>query len=124
MSVSNPESFWLEARWQKCCAECDATGEFDAHHVIERQWLRRQGLPEWDTRNALRLCPLTGGCHGGQTSKLHKIQLTNLLDENIAYAFEVMGAAAYFYLRRHYAGEDPRVEEAYMRASAEEVAFP
>lgn len=117
-AVSNPESFWYEARAQMCCAECGSTGEFDAHHAVERQELRRRGLPEWDTRCALRLCPLTGGCHGGQTSKLHKIQLTNLTDDNVAYAFEALGAAAYYYLRRHYAGYDPRVE------ALAEGAFP
>jgi hypothetical protein len=126
--VSNPESFRLEAQSQRVCANCGRSGSFDAHHVVEKQELKKRGLPRYDTRGALRLCtPLWGSggnCHGGQTSKLRKIPLAKLLDVNVEYAFEVMGASAYFYLRRHYAGEDARVEEAYMRASAEEVAFP
>lgn len=128
MIVSNPESFWLEARAQRVCANCGRAGNFDAHHVVEKQELKSRGLPTHDTRGALRLCsPLWGkgsNCHGGQTSKLCKIPLAKLLDVNIEYAFEVLGASAYYYLRRHYVGEDARVEAAFMHASAEEVAFP
>lgn len=128
MAVSNPESFHLEARFQRACAVCGATGEFDAHHVVERQELRRRGLPEWDTRNALRLCQILGAvggnCHSGQSTGLRRVRLDQLRDENLEYAFEALGAFAYFYLRRRYVGEDSRVEAAYMQASAEEVAFP
>lgn len=126
--VSNPESFRLEARFQRACAVCGATGEFDPHHVVERQELRRRGLLEWDTRNALRLCKILGAaggnCHSAHTTGARRVRLDQLLDENVDYAFEALGAFAYFYLRRRYVGEDARVEAAYMQASAEEVAFP
>jgi hypothetical protein len=37
------------------------------------------------------------------------VKLENLTDDNLEYAAEVLGAAAPGYLRRHYAGDDPRV---------------
>lgn len=114
MTVSNPESFWNEAQYQRVCAECGAAGPFDAHHVVEKQRLRQLGIPlelRYDTRNALRLCDERNdkNCHGGQTSKMRKVKLENLTDDNLAYADEVLGAAAPGYLRRHYDGDDPRV---------------
>jgi hypothetical protein len=111
MPISDPRAFWEEARYQRACAQCDSTGRFEAHHIIEKQWLKRHGF-EWrdryDTRAALRLCLL---CHHGQTSKLKKVELKNLTLDNLEYAFEVMGAAAADYLHRHYEGPDRRVDE-------------
>lgn len=36
--------------------------------------------------------------------------MTALTGENIAFAFTLLGEAAYDYLRRRYEGEDPRLE--------------
>lgn len=123
MPISNPESFFLEARWQKCCANCESTGHFDAHHVVEKQKLRQLGIPKadrYDTRNALRLCDelADNNCHGGQTSQLRKVPLEKLTDDNLAYAAEVLGPAAPGYLRRRYDGDDPRVRAMEQAAAA------
>lgn len=108
MPISDPAAFWEEARYQRVCAQCGDTGQFEAHHTVEKQWLKRHKLLLWDTRGALRLCLL---CHHGQTSKLKKIELKKLTLDNLEYAFEVMGASAAAYLRRHYEGDDVRVDE-------------
>lgn len=108
--ISDPESFWQEARYQGVCAETGRAGAFHAHHVVARQRLRDLGLPEWDTRNALRLFPdahtLGSGHHSGSPRR-QKVRTRSLLDCNIEYAVEVLGAAAGDYLRRHYDNSDP-----------------
>lgn len=69
----------------------------------------------YDTRNALRLCDSLDGkrCHmnmewGNGTLRVSTRKLT---DDNIAYAFEVMGDWAADYLRQQYVDEpqDPRI---------------
>lgn len=117
-AVNNPESFRAEARYQRVCAGCGKGGKHQAHHVVDRQELRHRGLKEWDTRNALRLCPLyvPGSCHTGQTNALNRVELVNLTDDNVEYAFEILGAYAFDYLHRHYAGEDPRLDRALREA--------
>lgn len=112
MAISNPESFWLEARRQALDGKLP---DFEAHHVVYRQHLRDLHLPEWDTRNA-RAVTL-------RNHQLHhdgfRIRVEDLTDENIAYAFEVMGGAAYDYLRRYYRDNppDPRLEAHLGRAA-------
>lgn len=107
------DSFKEEARYQAVCAVCGRAGSFDAHHVVERQWLSQHGKPEWDARNAMRLCDrwTESRCHERHTSGSWKIALTCLSDGHYDYAYEVMGPAAYDYLGRHYAGEDPRRDQ-------------
>lgn len=132
MSVSNPASFYLEAQSQKVCAVCGEVSVFDAHHVVERQELRKLKLPEWDTRGALRLCTsdprkmtiIGNQCHGGHTGGSRRVRLVELTDDNVSYAFEALGPYAYFYLLRRYTGHDDRVEDAYLKATAEEIEFP
>lgn len=118
MPVSNPASFRAEARYQRVCAGCGKGGEHQAHHVVDQQELRRRGLPEWDTRNALRLCPLyvPGSCHTGQTNALRRVKLADLTDDNVEHAFEMLGAYAYDYLHRHYDGDDDRIDRALREA--------
>ena len=96
---------------QKRCAACGKRASFQAHHVLYRQHLRAEGLPQWDVRGALRVCDeIAGNCHARHHNRREPIALTKLTDENIAYAFEVLGAGAYDYLRLRYAGDDPRLE--------------
>lgn len=111
--------FWDAARMQTVCAECGKGGNFDAHHVIERQELRSRGLDEWDPDNALRLCDpaATPGCHGNHTTASKRVRLVRLTDRNIDYAFRVLGPFAYDYLKRRYDGDDPRVERKLKEAS-------
>jgi hypothetical protein len=111
--IANPASFRNEARYQRTCAVCDKPGRFVAHHVVYEQHLRNIGLRGnalFDTRNALGT---HSHCHTGKHhSAMGKIQTFRLRDENIEYAFEVLGPRAYDYLRRYYddSGEDPRIK--------------
>lgn len=114
--VCNPASFHNEAAYQRVCGHCGRFGAFQAHHVVDKQTLRVRcgivGDAAYDTRNALRLCaPFTNNnCHMQFENRRIEIRLTSLTDDNIDYAFEVLGAYAYEYLHREYAGEDARVE--------------
>jgi hypothetical protein len=117
-AIANPESFRAEARWQRVCVECGAGGPFHAHHVVDKAVLRnRAGLKGnalYDTRNAMRLCGgLVGArCHLQFENRRLRIATGKLSDDNIAYAFEVLGAYAYDYLRQEYddSEEDPRIK--------------
>lgn len=109
--ADEPADFWATAGAQRACAQCGRfTREWDAHHVVEKQELSRRKLPLWDRRNALRLCNGPFSCHGQHTGAGSRVQLRKLRNENYEYAFEVLGAYAYDYLRRRYRGEDPRLE--------------
>lgn len=101
--------FVEEARKQRVCAVTNKPGPFDPHHVVEQQWLKREGLPLDDRRNALRLNP---DIHANHTVAAKKVPATCLLDCNIEYAFEVMGVRAKDYFDRKYEGTDPRIEAA------------
>lgn len=115
--VNNRASFKNEARHQRVCAVCHSPGAYDPHHVVEKKELKKRGLSEWDTRNALRLCKILGApggnCHSRHTTYTRLVKTGELRDENIEFAFEALGLYAYDYLRRHYddSEEDPRVAE-------------
>jgi hypothetical protein len=112
-------AFKMAAAKQVVCAVCRRGGSFDAHHVIEKQELERRGLWKWDPRGALRLCKGALGCHDQHTYKGgdDRVPLAKLTTENVDYAFEVLGAFAYDYLKRRYSGEDSRVERRLEEAS-------
>lgn len=117
-SICNPSAFRLEARSQLVCAHCRRGGGYHAHHVVDKQTLRRYGLRGnalYDTRNALRLCEGldTKRCHMQFENRRIAIATAMLTDDNILYAFEVLGAFAADFLRREYddAAEDPRIVE-------------
>lgn len=128
--VQDKLAFHLEAQWQIGCAACGAVGKpFHAHHVVDKQTLRRErhitGNAAYDTRNALRLCAGLDGprCHMQFEHARITIPTTKLLDENIAYAFEVLGLWAADYLRREYDDTTPdprilRLESSHERAAA------
>lgn len=116
--ICNPSSFRLEARAQRVCAVCQGTGQFHAHHVVDKAILRRYGRTGnalYDTRNALRLCEGLGTkrCHFQFENRRIVVTTKMLLDDNIVYAFEVLGIFAADYLRREYddADPDPRLTE-------------
>lgn len=110
--------FHDEARKQRVCARCGSSQHWDAHHVVEKQWLKANGfspIEQYDPDNALRLCDelSDNDCHGKHTRGVrnkHRLHLHNLTDRNLAYAFRVMGPAAGSYLRRKYRGEDERLD--------------
>lgn len=95
------------AQAQKCCQVSNSGGPWDPHHVIEKQEIRKRGGDIWDTRNALRISERV---HSQHTLAVKRIPIKKLRDENIEFAFELMGLAAYVYLRRMYDGFDERVE--------------
>ena len=70
-----------------------------ARHVASED----SGIPD----DALRVCV---PCHLRHHSARKRIPLTCLTDDNIRYAFKVLGARAFDYLQRRYAGDDPRLE--------------
>lgn len=86
---------------------------FEAHHVVEKSWLKRHGFGPsiiWDERNALRLRP---DVHRQHTNRSKPVPARCLLDCNIEFAFEVMGPVAEEYLHRLYSGgPDPRIQRA------------
>lgn len=96
------------ARDQRCCAKCGGAGGFEAHHVIERRFLKANQLPQFVSSNALRLC---SDCHAAHTNRSQPLELRHLTDENIEYAFTLLGQYANSYLRMLYDGEDDRLEE-------------
>lgn len=112
--VATGTEFWAAARAQRACAGCGViTGGWDAHHVVERQELKRRHEPQFDARNALRLCNERApgeNCHGAHTSAMRRVKLTDLRVENLDYAFEILGPFAHDYLARRYAGEDSRLK--------------
>lgn len=118
--ISNPESFWNEARFQRVCQrpDCHQAGAFHAHHVVAKGILRdRHHIPQsrlYDTRLAMRLCPIS--CHFQFENRMIEIPLTALQPMHFEVAFEFMGMAAFDYLRGRYSGDDPRLEE-YAKAS-------
>lgn len=115
--IANAKAFKIAANEQRCCAKCgkpigakDDSGEpikFDAHHVIEKRYLKANHLALFDTRNALLLCEW---CHLGQTNRLRPLPLAVLTDANIEYAFYLLKSYADSYLRSLYEGDDPRVK--------------
>lgn len=116
---TNRQSFKNEARWQTDCCVCGKVGgSFTAHHVVYEQHLRDIKAPRWDTRNARRVCPEP--CHTLHHAGSRRIQTKALTDDNIAYAFYVLGARAEDYFDRYYDNQarDPRIE-AHARALEE-----
>lgn len=94
------------------CQICGSRQNLVQHHVIFNQELRRAGGDPYDPRNALTLCHGIGdGCHPKFHQRTAPIPLTALSDENLAFAFELMGVRAVNYLTRHYSGEDFRLEQ-------------
>ncbi len=86
---------------------CAEKGRVHQHHVVYRQEVRREGGDELDQRNALTLCTRH---HDRHHNRQEPIPLRVLRDENFAFAKDLLGAArAHEYLRRRYAGQDPRL---------------
>lgn len=92
---------------------CGRTDDWEAHHVVEAQYLKKNHHAVYIRKNALRVCSRfsKNDCHGKHSRGFRKIKLKELTEDNIDYALALLGpqkGAAY--LRRHYAGSDPRLE--------------
>lgn len=121
-----------------CFCGCGARAE-DRHHCLYEQDLRRAyrstrpaavrgGLekdPAWleltyDPRN---LVSVSRRCHSNHHSRARPYHLPMLPDSVFEFAAEVLGAGrAYNWLRRHYNGEDPRLDALLVVESREEAA--
>jgi hypothetical protein len=88
------------------CRHC-AKGHAHNHHVVLEQHVIRCGGDRWHPDNALALCRR---CHL-PLAHARKLPLTTLRDENLDFAFNLLGSHAYDYMRRRYAGDDPRLDE-------------
>jgi|SRR3954454_19546727 hypothetical protein len=87
------------------CRACLTRRAVHSHHVVYEQELDDRGLPKYDRRNCMALCmDCHFNHHNGPMDR--KINIASLSEENLAYAFEVLGAYAYDYLRRHYGHHD------------------
>lgn len=89
------------------------------HHVVYEQHVKREGGDRWDPRNALRLCV---SCHSSHHRRGRVLPLRALRDVNFEFAFELLGPAAYDYLTRRYAGDDPRLREWLRRSETAAVS--
>lgn len=98
-------AFRAAARAQRVCALTGQGGAFHAHHAVSERHVRLAGGDPFDPRNALRLKVGVHFNHHG----IYKLPIGVLTDENIAFAYELLGPAAYDYLTRYYTGRDPRV---------------
>lgn len=113
--VSNPRSFHNEAAWQGRCAVCGRDdGHWHAHHVVYQQHLRALGLPEYDTRGALRLCirdpagRANGDCHFAHHHGQRRVKASELTVDNLAHLLWAHGGldGAAAYLARYYDAPD------------------
>lgn len=120
---------FLRAAWrQRACAVSRDGRDWDpkvgknweAHHVVEAAELKRRGLHHllWDERNALRLRP---DVHRRHTNRMEPVPLRCLKQDNIDFAFEIMGAGAKDYLDQKYTGTDARVQRAFEVTEAERL---
>lgn len=116
MSVREPTpaDFYAEGHWlaDAGCAACGSHAGLQVHHTVRRQVLRRARVSQYPPDLALVVCE---PCHADHTSHARKLPMSALRDENIAHAFDALGAAAYDELHRTYAGTDPRVVAALER---------
>lgn len=78
------------------------------HHVVYKQEVGRRG---GDTDAAANYLPLCFQCHGDHHGGNDKLPLRVLPDEAIEWAFDLLGAYAYDYLRRKYTGWDARLDD-------------
>lgn len=127
LEEANKRAF-LQAAWEQraCAVSGDARDRDDqgyknweAHHVVEKRWLKANFMFLWDPRNVLRLTP---DAHRRHTNRMEPVPLSRLTDANIEYAFEIMEHRAYEYLTRMYTGVDERVEQAGREAEEKRLA--
>jgi cytochrome c553 len=101
------------ARGELRCRACLTKRAAHSHHVTYEAELGRRGLPKYDKANMMALCL---DCHFAHHNASRRIPLALLSDANLEYAFNALGAHAFDYLTRRYAGSDPRLDEALRRS--------
>jgi hypothetical protein len=101
------------AKGELRCRACLTKRAAHSHHVVYEAELKRRGLPKYDKANMMALCL---DCHFAHHKASRRIPLLLLSDANLEYAFNLLGAYAFDYLNRRYAGSDPRLDEALRRS--------
>lgn len=97
------------------CLRCgydmnDGTRRVDPHHVVYRRHLAERELWEWDLDNGIPICRACHDQHHYPGVACRPLPICLLPDHCVDYAFRILGAYAYDYLRRYYAGDDPRLD--------------
>ena len=108
--VTDRHREWLATRGSQCTRCGIGVGAIDLHHVVYEQHVRDAGGEVYDPRDGLTLCRVCHAAHHGQQDR-GKVPLSLLRDENYEFAFELLGPAAFDYLRRRYAGNDRRLHD-------------
>lgn len=118
-----------------CFCGCGRRAGHD-HHVIYQQelrWIARRldGTQRWrgcfrqlakDRRNIVRVSNDCHRAHHAGVQERDRYELRLLPDSVFEFAEEKMGAGpAYEYLRRHYRGDDPRLERLLVAADVKRV---
>jgi hypothetical protein len=99
----------------KCVCGCERRPAA-MHHVVyvqELRWAakRLRVVERVLTRDVRGQVPIAFHCHGQHHLGAERVELVRLPDEAFEFAAEVLGAGpGYEYLRRRYAGEDPRLD--------------
>lgn len=91
----------------RCFCGCGQRALPYRHHVVYKQEIVRRGGNVDDPRN---LVPIAFDCHGDHHGRARPFELGRLPDSAFEFAAELMGPAAFDYLRRRYSGEDSRLE--------------
>lgn len=99
---------WNRAARRQRCECCKVRAAKQGHHVVYKQELRRRNWPLYDLRDQMPLCD---DCHDKHHSPNWKIPLATISDATIDFAFGLLGAFAFDYLRRRYSGDDPRLKQ-------------
>ncbi len=99
---------------RRCCAcGCGRKKGLHRHHVVYQQRLRQVDAERFDTLRAdpRNIVLLAFRCHGQHHARREVLPLRVLPDSVYEFAAEVLGyGPAFEYLRRHYAGDDPRLD--------------
>jgi hypothetical protein len=98
---------WAAAK-AAACRCCGRRHGLQLHHVVYEQHVRAESGDLRDPRNSLTTCAQCHVSHHGGGRAV--MPLTALRSANFEFARELLGpGAAYEYLRRRYAGDDPRL---------------
>jgi len=89
------------------CVRCGKRAQ--RHHAIyESHVIAADPFRRYDVANRVGLCPVH---HRQHHDRIDVVPIAALPDHVIAFAADLLGpGAAYVYLRRYYAGDDPRVD--------------
>lgn len=107
----------------KCVCGCGQRSA-NNHHAVYRQelklWavgrrgdtIKGKGSRTFDdlAKDERNLVPMTFDCHLAHHNRSRTLPLAKLPDPVFEFAAELMGPAAFDYLRHYYAGDDPRLK--------------